>query len=71
MISGEREINWVDQSEARTIICLLKHLFSTKRNTPVVEDASYSLHLKYCKNSKSCFREVELCDIVTMTYDAL
>ena len=44
---------------------------STKQNTLVVEVASYSLHVKFCKNSNSRFREVELCDIVTVTYDAL
>ena len=44
---------------------------STKQNSQVVEGASYSLHVKFCKNSNSCSREVELCDIVTMTYDAL
>ena len=62
------KIGSINQRQGRQYACLN---ISTKRNTPVVEGASYSLHLKYCKNSKSCFREVELCDIVTMTYDAL
>ena len=58
---NEKLIASTNQRQGRPYACLN---ISTKQNTPVVEGASYSLHVKFCKNSNSCFREVELCDIV-------
>ena len=66
---GEEKLNAsINQRPGRPYICSNN---STQQNTPVVEGASYSLHEKFSKNSNSCPREVELCDIVTMTYNAL
>ena len=64
----EKLIASINQRPGRPYICLN---ISTKQNIPVVEGASYSLDEKFCRNINSWSREVELCDIVTMTYDAL
>ena len=64
----EKLIASINQRPGRPYTCLK---ISTKQNTPVLEGASYSLHVKFCKNSNGCFRDIELCDIVKMKYDAL
>ena len=56
----EKLIASINQRPGRPYACLN---ISTKQNTSMVEGASYSLHVKFCKNN-SCFGEVELCDIV-------
>ena len=65
----EKLIASINQRPGRPYTCFNNSI--KKLITPVVEGASYSLHVKFCKNSNSSFREEELCDIVTMTYDAI
>ena len=67
MVSGKGKLIALTNKRSGHIL----DISTKKRNTPMVEGATYSLHVKSCKNDNRCFREVESCDIVMMTYDVL